>query len=101
MNGGCAAQIASDQFNASLLSKVAGVSSSLAGIASGFAKGVDEHFQADAKHFEVLADQAKWHASDASTSLDKADKPGDQVLEALQGIQRDQNASNNAIIGRI
>ena len=99
--GDCGTLIASSQYDATVFSKVASASSSLAGIANGFGKSVDEHFQADAKHYEIMAEQAKWRASDASTSLDKADKQGDKVLDALQGIQRDQNASNNAIIGRI
>lgn len=99
--GGCAIEIASDQFDATVLSKIAGASSSLGGIAGSFGKGLDEHYQADAKHYEIMADQAKWQASDASSSLDKADRQGDKVLDAVQSIQRDQNASNNAIIGRI
>ena len=57
--------------------------------------------QATAKLHETLAEQAKWEASDASTSADKADRRGDKALDLLQGIQSDSNSSANAIIGRI
>lgn len=57
--------------------------------------------QAQAKVEESQAEQANWHASDASTSIDKADKAIDKYLDLLQGIQRDQSGANNAIIGRI
>ena len=57
--------------------------------------------QAAAKRWESAGTQAQWQASDASTTIDKANKQGDTLLDTLQGLQRDQNAANNAIIGRI
>ena len=59
------------------------------------------HHQAEAKRQELLAEQAKWRASDASSSLDKADHQSDQVLDLLQGIQQGQRAADMAITGRI
>ncbi|HET7546050.1 MAG TPA: hypothetical protein VFK05_39545 [Polyangiaceae bacterium] len=58
-------------------------------------------YQAEAKHHETLAEQAKWQADDASATLDKADKRGDKVLDLLQGIQQEDQSSAQAIIGRI
>ncbi|HEY0465057.1 MAG TPA: hypothetical protein VGC79_12645, partial [Polyangiaceae bacterium] len=60
-----------------------------------------ELFQAEAKRFETLTEQAKWEAGDASASIDQAERRGDKVLDVLQGIQNDTNSSASAIIGRI
>jgi len=57
--------------------------------------------QAVAKHHETLAEQARWEASDAGDTINKADKRGDNELQILQGIQNDEHSSTNAIIGRI
>jgi hypothetical protein len=75
--------------------------SALAAPAQSFADAAAQRFRAAAKNEEVLGEQAKWEAGDASTSADKADKQIDKFLDLLQGIQRDQNSANNAIIGRI
>ena len=56
---------------------------------------------ANAKYFETLSEKAKWLASDASTEIDKVAQLGDKILDTLQGINQDQNAANNALIGRI
>ena len=64
-------------------------------------QSIAEHDQASAKKWETAAAQAQWQASDASTAIDKANKQSDALLDTLQGIQRDQHQSDNAIIGRI
>ncbi len=56
---------------------------------------------AKAKYFETLSEKAKWLEGDASTELDKVARLGDKILDTLQGINQDQNAANNALIGRI
>lgn len=56
---------------------------------------------AKAKYFETQGEKAKWLASDASTEIDKVAQLGDKLLDTLQGINQDQNAANNALIGRI
>lgn len=58
-------------------------------------------YQAEAKRRETLAEQAKWEADDAGTAIDKADKRGDKALDLLQGANQENNASTQAIIGRI
>ena len=91
----------SDSCKAKVLGAIANTSDRLAAPADALGKGTAERYQAEAKRHETFAEQAKWQSSDASTSIDKADKQGDKVLDLLQGIQRDQNSSNNSIIGRI
>jgi hypothetical protein len=56
---------------------------------------------ATAKQFETQTEKAKWLEGDASAELDKVARLGDKVLDLLQGINQDQNAANNALIGRI
>ena len=56
---------------------------------------------ANAKLFETLADKAKWLSGDANDEIQTAAKLGDKILDVLQGINQDQNAANNALIGRI
>jgi hypothetical protein len=97
---GC--QIASDQFDANIENAEAKLYGAFGEAGKGiFGDSTAQDCQADAKHFETLAAQSQWQASDASSDADKADKQMDKVLEILQGIQRDQNSANNAIIGRI
>jgi hypothetical protein len=94
--------VIADQSQAAKIYSAAGSTlEHLAGPANSFAEGTAQRFKAEAKHDEVLAEQAKWQASDANTSIDKADKQTDKFLDLLQGIQRDQNSSTNSIIGRI
>jgi len=62
---------------------------------------IAEHDRAKAKQLEADAAQAQWEAEDASSAINKANKQSDSILDTYQGIQRDQNAANNAIIGRI
>ena len=57
--------------------------------------------RADAKHYETLAEQAKWQASDATTDIDKADKLGDKILDIVQSLNQAQDSATNAVIGRI
>lgn len=97
---GC--KVATAQLDANLDNAQAKLIASLGEVGKGiFGDSAAQDRQADAKHFETLAAQSQWQASDASSDADKADKQSDKVLDLLQGIQRDQNASNNAIIGRI
>jgi len=63
--------------------------------------GPAEEHKADAKQHEVLASQAQWQASDANGEIDKAEKQSAKVLDLVEAIERDQNASTNALIGRI
>ena len=65
------------------------------------ADGIAQGSRAEAKRDEILAEQAKWQAGDASTSIDKGDKQIDKFLDLIQGMQRDANSSTNSIIGRI
>ena len=60
-----------------------------------------KHEEANAKHFETLAEQAKWQASDAGTEIDKADKLGDKILDIVQSLNQAQDSAANAVIGRI
>jgi hypothetical protein len=98
------------------LSKAAAAASENAGFLAAAGKGFGElaapakafagdsvsaDFQAEAKRHETLAEQAKWQASDASSAIDKAEKQTDKVIDFLQGMQRDDNSSASAIIGRI
>jgi hypothetical protein len=99
-DGSCVDE-ASYQLKASVLGALASTSDKLAAPADALFKGTAERYQAEAKRHETLGEQAKWQSSDASSSIDKADKQSDKVLDLLQGIQRDQNSSTNSIIGRI
>lgn len=99
--GGPGCQVAADQFDANIDTAQAKIYASLGELGKGLSDSAALDCQADAKHFETLAAQSQWQASDASSDADKADKQSDKVLEMLQGTQRDQNQSNNAIIGRI
>jgi hypothetical protein len=56
---------------------------------------------ANAKLFETLAEKAKWAAGDASTEIDQAAQLTNKLLDLVQGIHQDQNAANNALIGRV
>jgi hypothetical protein len=60
-----------------------------------------ENDEANAKEFATLAEQAKWQADDASTSLDKVDKLGDKILDLVQSLNQAQDSATNAVIGRI
>ncbi len=94
--------IADSSKSAQIWGAVGSTSSSLAGPADGLVgKSVADGDQAVAKHHETLAEQARWEAGDASDTINKADKRGDTELQILQGIQSDEHASTNAIIGRI
>jgi hypothetical protein len=98
---GSAVQVATDQFNANLLGKLGDTLGKLSAPADAFGNGTAERFQAEAKSHETRSEQAKWQASDESTAIDQADRQRDKVLEALQSIQGQQNATNSSIIGRI
>lgn len=76
-------------------------SSGLAQPTAATGQSIAERDQAAAKRYEAAGAEAQWEASDASSAIDKASKHGDTLLDTLQAIQRDQNAANNAIIGRI
>lgn len=88
--------------SAQLYGTVGDTASKLAGPANAFlGTRVADDDQAIAKHHETLAEQARWEAGDASDTIDKADKRGDNELQILQSIQSDEHSSTNAIIGRI
>jgi len=93
--------VASETQTAKIWNAVGKASSDLAQPTAAVGQSISEHHQAAAKRFEAARDAAQWQASDASSTIDKANKQVDGFLDTLQGIQRDQNASNNAIIGRI
>jgi hypothetical protein len=57
--------------------------------------------QANAKHFETLAEQAKWQSDDATTEINKADSLGGKILDIVQSLNQDQSSATNAVIGRI
>jgi hypothetical protein len=60
-----------------------------------------EHHRAAAKEAEAAEARDQWQASDASTSIDKANKQSDALLDIYQGTQHDQAAANNSLVGRI
>ncbi len=60
-----------------------------------------QHDQANAKHFETLATQAKWQSDDATTEINKTDALGGKILDIVQGLNQDQSSATNAVIGRI
>ena len=99
--GDCALQSAS-QYDANTLSAGAKLFSALGDSGKAIiGESASQDLQADAKHYETLAAQAQWEASDASSDMDQVEKRSDKALDTLQSIQRDQSAANNAIIGRI
>ena len=101
-HGSSLTDVAADRRTATILGDIGSASSKLADPLRTFiGDSTAAHHQADAKQHEMLAAQAQWEASDASSTIDKASKRSDALLDTLQGIQRDQNAANNAIIGRI
>jgi len=93
--------ISANKYNADVLSALATTGKLADPLKALIGDSTAAHYQAEAKHHEILGEQAKWQASDASSALDKADKQGDKVLDLLAGIQRDQNSATNAVIGRI
>jgi len=94
--------VASDELDAKVFGAAAKASGDLAAPVKSFiGDSTAEDFQAEAKRFEALGEQAKWQASDASASADRADRLGDKVLDLLQGIQSDTKSAASAIIGRI
>jgi hypothetical protein len=100
--GSSLTDVAADRRTATILGDIGSASSKLADpLRTLIGDSIAAHHQADAKQHETLAAQAQWEASDASSTIDKASKRSDALLDTLQGIQRDQNAANNAIIGRI
>jgi hypothetical protein len=100
--GASATEVASDKRAATILGDLGGASLKLADplkVVVGDSSA--EHHRADAKQHELLAEQAEWRASDASSAIDKADRRAGKMLDLVQEIQRDQNSATNAIIGRI
>ena len=93
--------VAGEQKTAKIWNAIGATSTALAESTTMIGQSIAGHDQAAAKRSELASAQAQWEASDASSAIDKATKQSDTILDTLQGIQRDQNASNNAIIGRI
>jgi len=93
--------VTADAETAKVWNAVGKTSSDLAQPTTMVGQSIAGHDQAAAKRWEAAGAQAQWEASDASSTIDKANKQSDALLDTLQGIQRDQNAANNAIIGRI
>ncbi|HYP77046.1 MAG TPA: hypothetical protein VER12_13855 [Polyangiaceae bacterium] len=93
--------VAEQEKTAKMLGAVGKASGALAQPTNVIGQSIAEHHQAAAKRSETAAAQSQWEATDANTAIDKASKQSDAILDTLQAIQRDQNASNNAIIGRI
>ncbi|HEY1532447.1 MAG TPA: hypothetical protein VGF76_00460 [Polyangiaceae bacterium] len=94
--------IASDTEEANILGSTGKGLDALGGAAKTFlgdAAAADAN--ANAKYFETQAEKAKWLEGDAGTELDKVARLGDKILDTLKGINQDQNAANNALIGRI
>ncbi len=59
------------------------------------------HDTAEAKRYETLAEEAKWQADDASSSIDKTDQLGSKIMDIVESLNQDQTSANNSIIGRI
>jgi hypothetical protein len=96
------ATIASDTANASYLQDASKIYTQFAATAKTLAGDVpQQNDEADAKHFETLAEQAKWQASDASTSIDNADRLGGKIMDIVQSLNEAQDSATNAVIGRI
>lgn len=93
--------VAQETKTATILNDVGKTAGELAQPSNMIGESIAGHHQAAAKRSETAGAQDQWQASDASSAIDKASKQSDAILDILQGIQRDQNASNNAIIGRI
>ena len=97
-----APEIAEDTRNAKIWESAGSTLNQLAAPANSL---VFESTQADdnakAKYFETLSEKAKWLEGDAGNAIDQAAKLGDKVLDLLSGIDQDQSAASNAIIGRI
>ena len=93
--------VAQEAKTAKIWTAIGKASSGLAQPTTAVGQSIAERDQAAAKRYEAAGAEAQWEASDASSTIDKASKQGDSLLETLQGIQRDQNAANNTIIGRI
>jgi len=93
--------VAAETKTANIWNAVGNAASALAKPATMIGDSIAQHDQAAAKRWEAAGAQAQWEASDANTEIDKAAKHSDATLQALQGIQNDQNQSNNALIGRI
>jgi hypothetical protein len=94
--------IVTEARNASYLQSSSKAFSDLAGPAKALIGDVPaDDDKADAKHYEMLAEQAKWQASDATTDIDKADKLGDKILDIVQSLNQAQDSATNAVIGRI
>jgi hypothetical protein len=60
-----------------------------------------ESHRAAAKEAEKAGEADHWQSSDAQSDLDATNRRTDKVLELARDISQDQNAANNAIIGRI
>lgn len=57
--------------------------------------------QADAKRSELLAEQARWQADDASSAIERSEKRSDKALDVLQSVYEENRSSARAIVGRI
>ncbi|HWZ92043.1 MAG TPA: hypothetical protein VNW92_24430 [Polyangiaceae bacterium] len=96
------AAIAADIKDANILDSMSTGFSKLAPTADSMGGGrAADDDKVDAKHFETLAQQAQWQASDASTEIDKADKLGAKILDIVQSLNQAQDSATNAVIGRI
>jgi len=93
--------VATETESAKIWNAIGKTSSELANPTAMIGQSIAGHDEASAKRWEAAAAKAQWEVSDASTEIDKAGKRSDATLGALQGIQNDQNAANNAVIGRI
>jgi hypothetical protein len=93
---------ASDSESASDLGTLGGTYSAMGKFEQTYVgEGQSQHDQASAKHFETLAEQAKWQADDATTEINKADALGGKIMDIVQSLNQDQNSATNAVIGRI
>jgi len=100
--GACIGEVAADQRAATILGSLGSTSSKLADpLKSIVGDSVAEDYQARAKQHEMLAAQAQWQASDASSEMDKASQRADKELDLVREIQSEQNSATNAVIGRI
>jgi hypothetical protein len=60
-----------------------------------------ESHRAAAKDAEKAGEADRWQSGDAQSDLDATNRRTDKVLELAHDLSQDQNAANNAIIGRI
>lgn len=59
------------------------------------------HARANAKQYEVDAEQAKWHAGDVSETLQKLQRSSDKILDFMKSTGDSETQNTAAIVGRI